>query len=187
MKSKTKFWIFSGIFIAVVFIVTYSIKIPLFTGYFNIGDVIIMICAILFGKNMAFIAGGFGSGLADLASGYVVYAPFTFIIKGFEGYICSLIFKSFERSKKSNQGFIISTLIAGIIMAVGYFLVESFVLKYISSTLNVNRDLQFGFRAALVNFPFNLLQGVLSAVVATILAGPMYKNEYLRKLRKWDF
>ncbi|WAM32401.1 ECF transporter S component [Caldicellulosiruptor naganoensis] len=183
MGRNTKFWIFAGLLAAAVFVLTFAIKIPLLTGYFNIGDVIIMIASILFGKGIGFLAGSFGSALADLAAGYLIYAPFTFIIKGLEGYFCGLIFEKLGKDKKQNLGFIISSVVSGIWMAVGYFLAEGFVLKYLSSALNVNRDLQFGFKTALVNFPFNLLQGILSAVVAVILIVPLYKNKFIGKMR----
>jgi len=183
MDKKTKFWVFSGILIAAVFVLTFTIKIPLLTGYFNIGDVIIMLAAILFGKGIGFLSGSFGSALSDIASGYLVYAPFTFIIKGLEGYICGLIFEKLEKGKNQNLGFITSTILSGIWMAVGYFFAEAFVLKYVSSALNVNRDLQFGFKTALVNLPFNLLQGILSAAIAIILVVPLYKNKFIGKMR----
>lgn len=151
-------------------------------GYFNIGDVVIMLSSILFGKSIGFMGGSFGSALADIVSGYTIYAPFTFVIKGLEGFICGLIFEKIE-GKKKWASFIISTMLSGILMAVGYFLSEAFVLKYLSSALNINRNLQFGLKVALANLPFNLLQGVLSAIISIILAVPLYNNKFIRKMR----
>ncbi|ACM60860.1 putative membrane protein [Caldicellulosiruptor bescii] len=182
MKNGVRFWVFSGVIIALVFVLTFTIKIPLMAGYFNIGDVVIMLSSILFGKSIGFMGGSFGSALADIVSGYTIYAPFTFVIKGLEGFICGLIFEKIE-GKKKWASFIISTMLSGILMAVGYFLSEAFVLKYLSSALNINRNLQFGLKVALANLPFNLLQGVLSAIISIILAVPLYNNKFIRKMR----
>ncbi|WPX07924.1 ECF transporter S component [Anaerocellum danielii] len=183
MKNGVRFWVFSGIMIALVFVLTFTIKIPLLAGYFNIGDVIIMISSILFGKSIGFMSGSFGSALADIASGYTIYAPFTFIIKGLEGFICGLIFEKLEPKQKKWVSFILSTVSSGIFMAAGYFLSEASVLKYLSSALNINRDLQFGLKVALANLPFNLLQGILSAIISVILVVPLYNNKFIGKMR----
>jgi uncharacterized membrane protein len=182
MKNGVRFWVFSGVIIALVFVLTFTIKIPLMAGYFNIGDVVIMLSSILFGKSIGFMGGSFGSALADIVSGYTIYAPFTFVIKGLEGFICGLIFEKIE-GKKKWASFIISTMLSGILMAVGYFLSEAFVLKYLSSALNINRNLQFGLKVALANLPFNLLQGILSAIISIILAVPLYNNKFIGKMR----
>ncbi|ADQ45819.1 hypothetical protein Calkro_0947 [Caldicellulosiruptor kronotskyensis 2002] len=182
MKNGVRFWVFSGVIIALVFVLTFTIKIPLMAGYFNIGDVVIMLSSILFGKSIGFMGGSFGSALADIVSGYTIYAPFTFVIKGLEGFICGLIFEKIE-GKKKWASFIISTMLSGILMAVGYFLSEACVLKYLSSALNIKRNLQFGLKVALANLPFNLLQGVLSAIISIILAVPVYNNKFIGKMR----
>jgi len=57
------------------------------------------------------------------------------------------------------------------------------VLKYLSSALNINRDLQFGLKVALANLPFNLLQGTLSAIISIILAVPLYNNKFIGKMK----
>lgn len=65
----------------------YQIPIPATQGYVNIGDSIVLISAIFFGPQVGFVAGGLGSGLADLLSGYPQWAIATFIIKGIEGLV----------------------------------------------------------------------------------------------------
>ncbi|MEZ0536837.1 ECF transporter S component [Caldicellulosiruptoraceae bacterium PP1] len=181
-NNKTRFLVFSALFIALTFVVTYTIKIPLLSGYFNLGDVIIMLGAIIFGKNLGFIAGSFGSALADILSGYTVYAPLTFIIKGLEGYLCGYI-ANYKQEKFDNKKIIIGTFAAGILMALGYFLAEAFILKSLSSALNVNRDIQFGIKVATVNLPFNLLQGLLSGLVSSIIGIALKNNPAIKKVK----
>lgn len=61
---------------ALVTIVTMTISIPIgMQGYLNFGDILIFASALLFGPQVALIAGGLGSALADLLSGYAVWIP----------------------------------------------------------------------------------------------------------------
>ena len=48
---------------------------------------------LLLGAVLGFLAAGLGSALADLFSGYVVYAPVTFVIKGLMAFIAFYGFK----------------------------------------------------------------------------------------------
>jgi uncharacterized membrane protein len=69
-----------------VLTVSFQIAVPATQGYFNLGEVGVFITAILFGPIIGGVAGGVGSMIADLATGYVLYAPGTLIIKGLEGF-----------------------------------------------------------------------------------------------------
>ncbi len=69
-----------------VLTVSFQIAVPATQGYFNLGEVGVFITAILFGPIIGGIAGGVGSMTADLATGYVLYAPGTLVIKGLEGF-----------------------------------------------------------------------------------------------------
>ena len=71
--------------------VAFQVYIPETHGYFNIGEVAVYISAILFGPVVGGVAGGFGSALADIITGYGYYAPGTFVIKGFEGLIVGFL------------------------------------------------------------------------------------------------
>ena len=70
------------------------IRIPTpLKGYINLGDAIVLLCAFLLPPSYAFFAAGIGSMLADIFSGYAVYAPATFIIKGLMALAAYFIFK----------------------------------------------------------------------------------------------
>jgi uncharacterized membrane protein len=56
-------------------------------GYFNLGEVMVYICALLTGPYVGAFAGGLGSAIADVALGFAYYAPGTFVIKGTEGFV----------------------------------------------------------------------------------------------------
>ena len=73
----------ASVMIALVCVMTMVVRIPTPTkGYLNLGDCFVLLGGWLLGPLYGFLAGGIGSGLADLLSGYPVYVPGTFIIKG---------------------------------------------------------------------------------------------------------
>jgi len=77
-----------SIFTALVFVTTMIIRVPIPAtgGYFNFGDGVIYVAALLYGPLVGGLAGGIGASIAD-AIGYPIFAPGTFIIKLFEGII----------------------------------------------------------------------------------------------------
>src|SRR5881296_2215800 len=83
----------TAVFTALVFLSTYLFQIPIPStqGYFNLGDIMIFISALTFGPTIGGFAGGIGSFLSDGFAGFGTFAPFTLIIKGFEGYVAGLI------------------------------------------------------------------------------------------------
>jgi len=78
-----------AMFTAVVCVATVILKIdiPATHGFFNVGDSMVYVTALLFGPLIGGIAGGLGSSLADILLGAPWYAPGTLVIKGVEGLI----------------------------------------------------------------------------------------------------
>ncbi|NLW22518.1 MAG: ECF transporter S component [Tissierellia bacterium] len=132
-------------------VMTMVIQIPTVgtEGYLNLGDMVVFIAAFVLGKKGGFIVGGFGSSLADLLTGYTHYVPITLIVKGLEGYIAG----SLLETKIGRQKPIIATSIAGIFMAFGYFIPETFM---------------YG-KAAVASIPGNIMQGLFGAVTSVLL------------------
>jgi len=83
----------SSISTALVALATLAIQvsIPTTRGYFNMGEVMVYTVSLIFGPRVGGLAGGLGSALADIASGYSFYAPATLVAKGLEGYIVGRI------------------------------------------------------------------------------------------------
>lgn len=69
----------------------FSISVPATKGFFNIGETMVYITALLFGPFIGSFAGGFGSMLADILLGYPQFAPGTLIIKACEGGIVGFL------------------------------------------------------------------------------------------------
>ncbi|MDA4120231.1 MAG: ECF transporter S component, partial [Thaumarchaeota archaeon] len=78
----------TAVFTAFVAAVTmaFSVFIPATKGYFNIGEVMVYIVAILMGPYIGAFAGGVGSAISDAILA-PQYAPGTLVIKGLEGLI----------------------------------------------------------------------------------------------------
>ena len=109
MKSeKTKKLVFTAMFAALCCVATYLIVIPIpgGVGYVNLGDIFVLMAAWCLG-GYGGIAAGVGCALADLWSGYAVYAPATFVIKtcvAVIGYYLYLVFK--KGIRKENIDFL---------------------------------------------------------------------------------
>ena len=96
-------------------------------GIIHLGNVMIVVSAIVFGKNKAAASGAFGMTLFDLTSPYVIWAPFTFIIRGAMGYILGTI--SHMKNSGANLVFnIIAITAASVIQVVGYYIAEVIIL-----------------------------------------------------------
>jgi uncharacterized membrane protein len=93
LNSKPIRLAISAIFTALVFVATvvFSSYVPQTTGFFNIGETMVYITAILFGPLVGAFAGGVGSMLADLFLGYPQFAAATLVIKGCEGAVVGFL------------------------------------------------------------------------------------------------
>ncbi len=142
--------VFSALSVALVLLGTYSFRIPIIAtgGYFNFGDIMIFIAALTFGPLAGGIGGGIGSSLADLFSGYSIFAPFTLVIKGLEGTAAGLV-----AQRKFRGNLPVAWLVAGSIMVGGYFLTESYLIAIFFGASETT-----GVVAALAEVPGNLLQ-----------------------------
>lgn len=160
--KRIRLIVFTALMTAMTTVLTLaSVRYPTGSGYYNFGDIPIFMSSCLLGPISALITGGVGAMLGDVILGYAMYAPFTLIIKALEGVIVGLIFKIISKivKKQIPQAvlYCLGSIIGGLEMALGYFLAEGLLLAE-------NR-----WTGGIANLPFNLLQGIISAVVATVL------------------
>ena len=172
MKRKVFKPILSALFAAIICVATFIIQIPVAVtgGYINMGDCFVLLSGIVLGPVYSFLAAGLGSALADILSGYVMYAPATFLIKGFMALLIALLFKCFK-SKNSIINLLFLGLISEAIMVIGYFVYECFILGY-------------GF-GALAAIPGNIFQGIFAITVNTLLVQIISKNIKLKNILNW--
>jgi uncharacterized repeat protein (TIGR04002 family) len=107
-----------GLFAAMTFVVTaYFPRIPTTRGYIHIGDSVIYIAACLLNQPGAAISAALGGFLADALTGYIVWAPFTAIIKA----VLTLPFTALGAKTLSLRNFL-AALAAFPITIGGYYL-----------------------------------------------------------------
>ena len=85
--SLIKRLVYTATFAALCCIATWLLVIPLPYGYFNVGDVFVLLAGWCLGPLYGGLAAGLGCALADVFSGYALYAPATLIIKSLMGVI----------------------------------------------------------------------------------------------------
>ena len=129
-----------------------QIPIPPTRGYLNFGEILVFTSALLFGRFVGGVAGGIGSAVADVITGYSFFAPYTLIIKGLEGFLAGTI-----RDGKSIRRDILGWSAGAIAMVAGYFMVEAYLMG-------------FGVPTAILEIPSNTIQVLSGAIVAIPLA-----------------
>lgn len=74
--SKIKKMVLTALLAALTCVATMIIQIPSpMNGYVNLGDCFVLLSGWLLGPWLGFAAGGIGSMLADIFTGYAHYAP----------------------------------------------------------------------------------------------------------------
>ena len=163
MNTKTKKIVMAALMAALACVATMIIKIPSpLKGYLNLGDCIVLTAGWLLSPTYGFLAAGLGSALADVFSGYVTYAPATFIIKGLMALIAFYGFKLLNKKIGNLPSRIISGIVAEIVMLLGYFVFEGFL---------------YGFIPSAVNIPANGVQGIAGLIIGVILIKVFEKSK----------
>lgn len=165
--SQIKKIVMVSLFTALTCVATMVIRIPSPTGgYINPGDAVVLLGSFLLGPIWGAVAAALGSAMADVFSGYAVYAPATFIIKGLMA-LCGGIILNKLKSKKA-AGAILGSFVAEIIMVVGYLLFTATILGY-------------GL-GAVAEVPGNLVQGVFGIIAGTALYVALSKIPYISQV-----
>lgn len=127
-SDKTRDIVLTGILTALVFVATkfINVRLPLSIngGLIHLGNTMLFMAAILFGQRKGAVAGAFGMGLFDIVSGWVAWAPFTFVIRGVMGYIIGTISQANHRQGESVTWNLIAIVTGGIWMIFGYYITE---------------------------------------------------------------
>lgn len=136
----------TGVFTALVFVVTAYLHIPTNNGYIHVGDALIYLAACLLPWPYAMVVGAGGAFLADCLTGFAIWAPGSVIVKA----ITVLLFSNKE-DKIINLRNSLAILPATIVCAGGYYLYESLIYG--------------NFVAPLVGIPASITQSVASAII----------------------
>jgi len=140
--------------------------LPPSNGYVHPGDALVLLCGFIMGPLYGGFAAATGSAIADITLGYVVYAPATFIIKFLVACCAGLIYRIKD---KSVAKLILASAISEIIMILGYYICEGFILGG-----------GIGAVAALSAVPANILQGAFALVTAPIIVNTLKSKGILK-------
>lgn len=163
MNTRIRKTVMAALMAALACVATMIIKIPSpLKGYINPGDCIVLTAGWMLSPAYGFLAAGIGSALADVFSGYVLYAPATFVIKGLMAVIAYFGYSLLHRKSGTLPSRIISGLTAELTMILGYFVFEGFL---------------YGFAPSVVNIPPNAVQGAAGLILGVVLIKIFEKNK----------
>lgn len=148
--------------IVAFFTIALRINIPATNGYISLTDVAVTFVAFTFGPVTAFVAGGLGTAIADLAGGFASWAIISFIVHGLEAFLVSLI--TGRKEGKENVNLICkiaAACVAVIVVSGGYFLLTGLFL--------------IDFPTALAEVPVNIAQSLFGAVFGLIFSQAVRK------------
>lgn len=156
----------TGLLISLVLVATMfiNIRLPISIngGLIHLGNIPLVVAAIAFDKKKGAIAGAIGMGLFDVLSGWTMWAPFTFVIRGGMGYIIGWI--AAKKDGQSKLYNLVAVLTGGLWMMVGYYLTEAILYQ--------------NFYTPLTSIAGNAIQ-VLSAVVLGLPLAAIIRKTWL--------
>ena len=155
--------VMTGVLMALACVATMVIQIPSPThGYMNLGDCVVLLSGCLLGPVYGAVAGGVGSALADLLSGYAVYVPGTLVIKAV---MAALAGGLYRRSRKLLP---VGAVLAELVMIVGYWLYDGILMGSLAGSA--------------AGIPSNIIEGVFGGVCGVALVAALSR---VPQIRKW--
>lgn len=123
-SRQIKLLVLTGLFTAIIYVLTAYLHVPTIKGYVHIGDGIIFLAASILPTPYAVFAGAIGGALSDALSSYYIWIPATLIIKGLTAFFFSA--KQEKIICKRN----ILALIPALILCVGGYGLYSGIIIY---------------------------------------------------------
>ena len=145
-KTQIKLMTLTGIFTALVFVVTAYLHIPTYNGYVHVGDGFIFLAACLLPMPYGVFVGAIGAMLADLLTGFAIWAPGSMVIKA----LAALLFTC-KGKKILTLRNILMLIPAAVISIAGYYFYEVLITG--------------SFIASLSGIPGSTVQAVTSSLV----------------------
>lgn len=153
---------FTAVLTAIVFVLTAYLHIPSHVGFVHIGDGVIYLAACLLPLPYALFVGAVGGALADLLSGFAIWAPATLLIKAL-----GVLFFTRKRNFISVRN-ILGLIPASIVCVVGYYFYDALVIG--------------NFVSAFAGVPGYAMQCVLSSALFVVCGFSLDKIGFKRKV-----
>ncbi len=162
-NQRVKLMCLAGILTAVVFVFTAYLHIPSHTGYTHVGDGVIYLAACLLPLPYAMFVGAGGALLADVLTGFAIWAPGSVMIKAL-----AVLFFSRKSKKIVCPRNILALIPAWALCVGGYYLYEALITGNFSSPL--------------AGIPGYITQSVLSSVLFVVVGIAMDKLNIKRTM-----
>lgn len=162
--NKIKLLALTGLFMAIIYVLTAYLHVPTIKGYVHVGDGIIFLAASILPTPYAIVAASIGGALSDALSGYWIWVPATLIIKG----VTAVFFTAKKETVICTRNLI--AIIPALILCVGGYGLYSGLIIY--------HNLIAGFADAFAN----TMQTATSAVLFIILGLAFDKLKLKKKI-----
>jgi uncharacterized membrane protein len=149
-------------FATLAFVGTAVIRVPIPAtgGYFNLGDTFVMTAALLYGPGVGALVGLIGPAAAD-AVGFPQFILATAVVKCCEGGVVGLLG---ARRESGRPRPLVALALGILVLVAGYFVFEAFIYPLLAKAIPFFAVTDL--KAAIAEIVPNLLQGVISAVIA---------------------
>lgn len=138
---------------ALIFVLTRVVQIATpVQGYIHLGDAGVVFSALAFGPLVGAVAGGLGTALADVTSGYAQWAVFSLLAHGAQGWAVGWIAHRQTSPLRLGLALTVSTLI----IVGGYFIAGVILLSFGSALLEILPNIIQGVSGGLIGVPLYL-------------------------------
>lgn len=172
--NKVRLLALSGLFAALIYVITAYIHIPTGVGYTHPGDGLIYLAACLLPTPYAVAASAIGGALADGLSGFLIWMPATIIIKA-----VTALFFSNKTEKIICLRNILGIIPSWIVCVVAYSFYEGIII-----TMADKKSVTWAaIAAAFGQTPAYTVQVILSTVLFIALGLALDKMNFKKKLQ----
>jgi uncharacterized membrane protein len=149
------------VLVVLAFIGTMFLRMPIpaTTGYFNLGDMFVILAGAWLGPWAGLIVGAVGPAAAD-AIGFPQFILATAVTKGLEGLVVGLICKS--RPTQTIGLTIVAAIIGSLVMIAGYFVFEAIIYPALAEYVTFFNVTTIG--AAIIELGPNTVQAVFGVI-----------------------
>lgn len=170
-NKNTKKLVTAALMAALTCIATMVIQIPTPTlGYVHPGDCFVILSGVILGPVFGPAAAGIGSMMADILTGYTIYAIPTLVIKAVSAWIAAVCFRGFRKHCPARPylGLAVSGLLCEINVIFGYFLNKIVKVMFLAGNYNAE-TLASGVTSAIADLLPNTVQGTVGLILCACL------------------
>ena len=123
-NERVRLLVLAAVLLALIYVLTAFLQIPLpaGNGYVHLGDTVLLLAAAMLPTPYAIAAASIGEAMADITSGYAIFAPATLLIKA-----VMVLFITSKRDTLFNARNVVGAFAAGLVGVWLYFFYEAFL------------------------------------------------------------